>query len=531
MEFKTLNSIKKTVSAFLLCFFLVFLPAFMAAQEEEPPRYVIRGIDFDITGRSRPFALIYHGELREGEELRGEEALEKYIRDKTQLLLNQRVLEEVRIAYTLGDPEADGKIPVNLLIIVKDTWNIIAVPPVPKYNSNTGFRLELKARDYNFLGAMNPLRIDLAYQLDENLRNSVEFKIDSDTPFKIFGYNWNLNFDHAFFYRPNVEEPFYYKNTTGLEMELPFKKTTFTFGAEESVILNDENADRDKIHYGSFQKGPYMASRLYTSWEIPTGLNIAEYGELTYTPEVSAQFNHQFSAYPLNDNRKGPFMNFEHSLGFDRFNWIGNFRRGFDVSISNSYHYDFYKSGRGEKSLDITYALTGTGHFIISDDFGISTRLKFSRWFYHDPPYYDNAGEALRGIKDDAITADYMLSLNLDFPFKIFSFLPSRWFNSQKLHVVDFDLHFSPIVDLALYHDPDTETVFHPHNMLASGGIEFLVFPMFMRSLYIRMSLAWNLVESVNNPSGSYLPQGLPVIPKLPGGSNREIYVGIGHHY
>jgi hypothetical protein len=503
----------------------------VAAQEEEPSRYVIRGIDFDITGRSRPFALIYHGELREGEELRGDEALEKYIRDKTQLLLNQRVLEEARIEYTLGEPETDGKIPVHLLIIVKDTWNIIAVPPIPKYNSNTGFRLELKARDYNFLGAMNPLRIDLAYQRDENNRNAVEFTIDSDTPFKIFGYTWNLNFDHTFSYRPDVEEPFYYKNVTGLEMELPFKKTTFTFGFEESVILNEETADRDKIRYGSFQKGPYMASGLFTSWEIPTGLEIAGSGELAYTPKLSAVFNHQFPAYPLSENRKGPFMTFEHSLGFGRINWIDNLRRGFDVSLDNSYRYDFYNPGGEEKNLEITYSFTGTAHFIISNSFGISSRLKFSRWFYHDPPYYDSAGYDIRGIRDDAVTADYMLSLNLDFPFRIFSFLPSRWFNRPKLRFFDFDLHLSPVIDLALYHDPRTETAFHPRNILAAGGFEFIVFPRSMRSIYIRMSLAWNLVESVDNPSDSYLPSGFPVIPKLPGGDNREISVGIGHHY
>jgi hypothetical protein len=52
-----------------------------------------------------------------------------------------------------------------------------------------------------------------------------------------------------------------------------------------------------------------------------------------------------------------------------------------------------------------------------------------------------------------------------------------------------------------------------------------------MRSLYIRASFAWNFVESINNPGGSYLPSGFPVIPKIPGGDNREIFIGIGHHY
>jgi hypothetical protein len=378
---------------------------------------------------------------------------------------------------------------------------------------------------------MNPLRIDLGYTYDENGNNTVIFEIDSDTPFKALGYSWNLNFDHIFSYRPDVEEPFYYKNITGLSMELPFKATTFTFGFEESFIINEENEDRHKPAYGDYQNGPYMASKFYTSWEIPTGLNMAEYGELTYTPEISAAFNHEFPNSPLDEIRLGPFMNFNHSLGFDRINWIGNYRRGFDVSADNAYSYDFHKYTENQKRLNLEYSLSGIGHFIITDKFGISGRLQFRHWFFHDPDYYDKAGDALRGILDKAVHADYMLSLNLDFPVLILRFLPSQWFGISKFRFVDFDLHFSPIVDLALYHDPGTGTAFNPKNILASGGVELIAFPAFMRSLYIRISIAWNWVEAINDPEGSYLPTGLPVIPKLPGGDNREIFFGIGHHY
>ncbi|MDR3167798.1 MAG: hypothetical protein LBT93_07630 [Treponema sp.] len=515
-----------------ICLFLllVIAPGFSSTQEASSPVYVIRTIDFSVTGRTRPFALIYNGDFKEGEEIRGTANLEKYIRDKTQLLINQRVLEEVRIDYTLGEAESGGEIPVHLLITVKDTWNIIAVP-YPKYDTNTGFELIIKARDYNLFGTMNPLRIDLGYKYDENNKNSVVFEIDSDTPFRAWGYNWNINFDHFFSYRPEVEEPFYYKNVTGLSMELPFKTTTFTFGFEESITLNEENEDRYKAQYGDFQNGPYMRSKTYTSWEIPTGLNISNYGELTYTPELSAAFNYGFPQSPLDEFRNGPFLDLSHSLGFNRVNWIGNYRRGFDVSAENTYSYNFHKIEKNEKNLNFNYIISGAGFFIINDNFGFSGRLQFRHWFYHNPDYNDKAGDALRGILDKAVQADYMLSLNLDFPFRVFRFLPSQWFGVSKLRFFDFDLHFSPVIDLALYHDPEPETTFHPKNILASGGVELIVFPAFMRSLYIRASFAWNFVEFVNDPGGSYLPSGLPVIPKLPGGDNREIFIGIGHHY
>ncbi|GHV93945.1 hypothetical protein AGMMS50293_02650 [Spirochaetia bacterium] len=522
----------RLILPFCLILFLT-VPLFSQSTDGQPSPdsvLVINSFKFDIKGRTRPDALIYKGELQEGEELKGQAGLEKFIKDKTQVLLNQRVLEKVEITYTIGEQWSDGKYPVDLFIAVVDTWNIIAIP-YPKYDSNSGFELTIKARDYNFLGTMNPLKFDLGYRYDQNERNSVFFEIDSDTPFKAFGYNWSINFDHFFNYRPDVEEPYYYKNVTGLSMELPFKTTTFTFGLEESFILNEENADRDKPFYGNFQNGLYMASRPYISWKIPTGLEVGEYGDLIYTPEISATFNHEVSRWPLNDIRKGPFMTLKHTIGFDRINWIGNYRQGFDVSMDNSYNYDFFRLNQNKEALSVDLSISGISHFIITDNFGISAFLRYRHWFYHDPGYYDQAGDALRGILDRSLTADYMLSLNLDFPFRVLQFLPSQWFGKPKLRFFDFDLHVSPIIDLALYHNPVTNTSFSFKNMLASGGLEVIVFPAFMRSLYIRASLAWNFVEQINNPNDYYLNPILPVVPHLPSGRDREIFIGIGHHY
>ncbi|MDR2143968.1 MAG: hypothetical protein LBP29_06335, partial [Treponema sp.] len=403
--------------------------------------------------------------------------------------------------------------------------------PYPKYDTNSGFELIIKARDYNFFGTMSALRLDLGYKYDENNRNSVVFEIDTDTPFTALGYNWNVNFDHSFNYRPDAAEPYYYKNVTGLSVDLPLKKTTFTFGFEESFTLNEENADRYRDNYGEFQNGLYTTSEFFGSWKIPTGFNAGDYGELTYTPRISTVFNHGFSEWPLDEFRLGPFMNLGQTLGFNRINWIENYREGFDVSADNSYTLDFHRTENGRDILDLDYSISGIGHFIISDSFGISTRLRFRQWFYSDPEYHNSAGDALRGILDRAVHADYMLSLNLDFPVRLFRFTPSRWFRQDWMRFFDFEMHFSPVIDLALYHDPSSGTSFDFKNILVSGGAELIVFPAFMRSLYIRASIAWNLREYINSPSGSYLPSGLPVIPKLPGGDNREIFIGIGHHY
>jgi hypothetical protein len=366
---------------------------------------------------------------------------------------------------------------------------------------------------------MNPLRVDLGYRYDENKKSSFQFEVYSDTPFRAFGFNWNLNFDNIFWYRPQVSEPYYYKNVTGLSMELPFHSTTFTFGFNESFIYNEENDySKKEIYKTNFQNGLYMSSNLYASWKIPTGLMVHKYGELTYTPGVSAVFNHELPDRPLLPFRKGPFMNFSHSLGFERIDWRANFRDGLSVHIDNGYNYDFYRVNNDLNPISSSLTASGAGYFLITEFFSITSQLQYRHWFYNEPEYYDRAGDNIRGIADRAICADYMLSLNLDFPFRILLFTPSKWFKKENLRIFDLEFQLSPVLDIALYHDPKTETSFHPKNIAFTGGIELFVFSDFMRSLYIRFGYAINLRELFETGN-------------LPGDDNREIYLIMGHFY
>jgi hypothetical protein len=488
--------------------------------------YVITDFEFEIKGRTRPDAILNlrsksgKKEFQEGEEVWGREGLEQYAANKTQVLINQRVLKDnTAIDFSIGEQQEDGSWPVTVIIKVEDSWNIIALPR-PSYSTNTGFDLTVKARDYNFLGTMNPLRVDLGYQYDENKRNSFLLLIDSNTPFTAFGYTWNIDFDNLFGYRPQVDEPFYYQNTSGLSVEIPFRTTIFTFGFQESINLNEENSNRYKEQYGDFQNGLYMSTELYALWKIPTGLMIADYGELTYNTGLSATFNHEFPDWTLHEFRKGPFMGFSHSLGFEKIDWHANYRKGFSVSVNNSYTYDFFRMTKEREPLSLSFTISGTGHFLLSKFFGISSRLQYRYWFYHDPDFYDQAGDVIRGITDKDICTDNMLSLNMDFPFRILLFTPSEWLHKSKLRFFDFELQASPIIDMALYHDPKKKKAFHPENMAVTGGAELIAFPSFMRSLYIRLGYACNLRELFSTP-----------LFKLSGSESREIYLMMGHFY
>jgi hypothetical protein len=512
-------------AVYLLAVFPLFSQELAEGEQEqqEPPSdelYVIVAFEYDILGRTRPNALAYRGEFKVGEVLRGMTGLEEYIREKTQILINQRMLKDnSAMTYFIGEQQEDGAYPVVIVIMVEDSWNIIALP-YPKYSSNSGLEVIIKARDYNFLGSMNPLRVDLGYYRDENGRNSFFLGVESNTPFTALGYNWNIKFNNIFSYRPDVYEPYYYQNVTGISMELPFRRTTFTFGFEESFNVNEENVDRYKDRYPEFQSGLFMSSKLYTTWEIPTGITVSRFGELTYIPIISATFNHEFPNWPLQDIRKGPFLDFTHSLGFEKINWHVNYREGLSASLSNSYTYDFFRLNNDQNPLSASFTLTGKGHFIISSFFGFSSRIQYRHWFYNDPDYYEQASDVLRGIADKAISADYMLSLNLDFPLRVMLFKPSKWFNTRKLSFFDFEMHLSPVFDIAMYHDPQTETSFNFNNTLITGGLELIAFPDFMRNLFLRICFAWNVRAMFD--SRPY---------KIPGGQNREISLIIGHFY
>jgi hypothetical protein len=365
---------------------------------------------------------------------------------------------------------------------------------------------------------MSPLRIDLGYELGteytddffSNLnKGTFKFELDSDIPFRALGFNWNINFDHIFSY--TYEQPLAYKNITGISMELPFKQTTFTFGFEENVIFNEENSDDDKPLYGEYFEGGFMSSELYTAWKIPLGIDIGRFGGINYTPRVFGKVKYRPNG-ELDYPRKGFTSGFSHNLGFGEVNWEGdlNFRSGLEAAVDNNYEYNFYKQ-EWSNSLSVSAA----GHLIITDFFGMSGRFQYRQWF--NAPY-TQAGDALRGILNKSLHADLMVSVNMDFPLRVLRFVPSRWFNNRKLHLFDFDLHLSPIIDLAMIRDPDNRIDFSPSKTQAAGGLEVIVFPHFMRSLYLRLSVGFNLRELVKTKS-------------IPGGNDREIFVGLGHYY
>jgi hypothetical protein len=183
-------------------------------------------------------------------------------------------------------------------------------------------------------------------------------------------------------------------------------------------------------------------------------------------------------------------------MEFSRIDWIGNFRKGFSVSVKQFYYYYFYLNDYDITPWGIINQISGIIHFKLSDFFGISSRLMLRHWGISSSNQY--AGDVLRGILDKDVSADLMLSFNLDFPFRVFTFKPSQWFNSKKMEFFNFDLHLVPVIDAAFYRNALIETENVYDNLLFSGGIEAVIYPQKFRSFCFRISLGKNLKERID---------------------------------
>jgi len=277
-------------------------------------------------------------------------------------------------------------------------------------------------------------------------------------------------------------------------MQLPFGDTIITTGISHTLFLNSENPERYREQHGRFHEGIYTTINPFISWRIPTGLHYYDIGEIYYTPRLSATFINEFPQWPLPDFRKGPVINFSHRFDFGRINWNDNFQNGGSFALNHSVGYNFYylRNGNDRHPLSSSISIRGTGHIMINHFMGFSARFMYRHWFFDD--YNDSAGDVLRGVLNNNISANYMVSLNLDLPIRVVRFRPSEWsFSPRFFRIFEFDLHLSPIIDAALYNDPVNQRVFGLENLLLTSGIEMIVFPTRWRSLFLRISYGRNL--------------------------------------
>ncbi len=463
------------------------------------PEFEIVSVNYYSSGRTLPTFIERAAEIEIGKKFSSKEELSAYVKDRQQFLLNNRVFASVLIKIETGKVK-DGIVPVYLKVSTKDTWNIIAFPYF-KYDSNTGLLLSFRARNYDFFGTMEPLRINLNWEMDEN--SDIFWGMDADFtyPFDLWGLEWTWGLNTLL---DISETGTYFSLDNNLTLSIPLSIGTLSFTAGQGVYSEGSGTS-----YAAVGDGLYFSESLGTSLEIPV-YTFPNDMDITWSPSVTFQTFWDYNGIAT-DSLKGPDIILGQDLGFGRVDWEGNFRKGYIVSLNNTNTWNMY-----EESWDRSISFSTAGYTNWKWG-GVSSRL--SGFYSFDLPD-TSAGDPIRGVLNDRISADSALFFNLDFPVRVIQFTPSKWFGKKWMRVFDFEQHWSPFFDCAysyLNTDSGSKTWY-------AGGLEIITYPLIMRSFYLRISMGWDLrdVIELKSLSGNSLQDGEGI---------RELFIGFGHLY
>jgi hypothetical protein len=492
---------KRNVAA-LLCIFVFLIPSWSESSSNgggSDQVFEIREVRYSIDGKTREDVLRRYLDIRPGQVLEGRAALQEYLEDKRQMIDNQRTLEGGDVAADFfQDPEDPRKTFVDIEVSVKDTWNYIALP-YAKYDSNEGFLMSLRGRNYNFLGGMETLEINLDYvkvfEGTEEYDTKYSLNGGFAIPFYLWDYDWKFSIDEDIAVIDYPDEKLLQNEThLGLSMDIPLDRNTWQAKLDQYYYLNPDGREDPDAYYMR-TSGSFGSS-------IPLGLDVPFYG----IPDYSVALITSYSYKPfgtLSEDRQGYEFGAAHGLSVGRINWLGNFRDGTEVSLDQDLRYNFSR----ELWLS-NFDLEFQGH----KSFGWGALSSRVQAFYRYNDVEEDAGEPIRGILNSRMSGDAGVFVNLDFPVKMWIWFLDRWFEG----------HISPFFDYALLR-PEKGS-FDLSQGWYGGGLEGFAFLKKARSIYLRVMVGLDLEALVDGAMpGDPSPRD--------GGQVYEIYIGLGHHY
>ncbi len=511
--------------------FSAFASAFAAS-------YRITDVHYEITGRTRRYALERKVKIDKKKIFSDEDELMAYIADCKQQLENARAFESADIDFMVANADATDVHPVMLTIRTKDSLHFIATP-FPKYDSNKGLKILLKAKDTNFLGSMETMSANFdfaALQDSEDETKPVRYKfgfgITFDLPFRMgrVDSTWANNMKVAYTIGDRTPE---WDLQTGVKCVLPFEKFPLTFEFMQSftrdLTYEDKSINGKTVHYGD---GTYFTESAKMSLPILIQ-KITGWGNIYYTPFVKAAFHWDFDGISeKNTALLGPEGAIGHTLSGARINWLGNFRDGISVSLSQIFTYNFHTY---TFSPGITGEITAHKAFPY---FGLST----DAYAFAHLNSVSNIGPRLRGIRDDqyfsgeggsdadkkACETPAAVVVNLDAPVRLFKV---HWDDVPGIrripfaHYFDMEMQLSPFMDFAFIKNRATGSNFSYKDGFWSGGIEVLVYPLRWRGIQVRGSIGFDLGRKMPGIKGKLNQQWRSNV------SAYEISIGIGLHY
>ena len=507
--------------------------------------YQITNVHYNIKGKTRQYPLSQAVPIDTTRIFDSKETVQSYLDDLEQQFKNIRVIHSAQIDTAYGDADNRGVIPITLTVTITDTRNFIIVP-YPSFDSNSGFQLKLKMQDFNFAGTLQPLKADIVYRSTETDHQILSSAIDFSLPFKVGMFN--LLWDNSFRIVYGFDKAPKINIGTGLEASHKFNKhISLTFGLSPELAINDralsqlstpgtteptqgETLGSESTTEQTVKAKPsglgylYPNDRYYfkTKFYVRSPVMITEvknFGYLLWTPAMSLTGNWAFDGIQADELKTWSF-NWGHTLSLSKVNWKANFRKGLSFSFGNTYAYQFYN----KQKLNTGFTTSIAGYYPFVNRVGIYGRMQFFYRLFGSTT--TQAGSTLRGILDKRIDTDTAFTFNLDIPIRITSFDFQTITGVAWTRFLNCDVQLSPFLDIALVHDRKTNRYYHPADGWYAGGLEMIVYPEKMRSIYVRASLGVDLTE-LKNLSG-FKGGGLA---RRDGESITEIFIGIGLHY
>ncbi|MHB8129604.1 MAG: hypothetical protein ACYDEX_11455 [Mobilitalea sp.] len=164
-------------------------------------------------------------------------------------------------------------------------------------------------------------------------------------------------------------------------------------------------------------------------------------------------------------------------------------RKGVSANLSHGIAYNL-RSAAFDTSIDATLRY----HATLDGKFGINSR---AYGFYSIVDVARGGlGSNLRGILNARLSGTAFVVVNLEAPVKLFDFpthliIKKNWF--------DFEFQMSPFLDMA-YLESGTSLPLG-EKLWYSGGLEFFVYPLRMRTFIVRASIGFDLDAVVDNAS------------------------------
>ncbi|MBN1412798.1 MAG: hypothetical protein JW969_18270 [Spirochaetales bacterium] len=428
------------ITTCILVFMIFSLFSFTVTAVEQN-NILIGSVDYSITGSTRENALQDRLTLAEGMEFNNEEELALYLKNQEQILINLRLFDTIEINYELSDSEDGGFIAIVTVVVV-DGFPFFGAP-FYKYDSNAGHQFGAIVYFYNFMGSLTTLALSGGYK-------------DTFSGDQFRKINWDIK-----------------AVLTGLR----FLGLDWSFTAEEDYITVE------KKEINPTPPPDDIRTLFYTYYNtnlfFTTGIPLID--KLTYSQSPFLNLKYNYSVLVDQDNvlidsggeLKHPIVvtiSDTNSLNYNTIDWVENFRRGFSASIGNTIGFNF---------VDLS-VFSGIGAALQwMEVFGVlnlSAQLRGAYSFNGDEY---SAGDGLRGVEDSYLADQFRLYLNTDAKIRLF-----RW--EEVVEVTG-----GPFFDIGFLRKADG--IFEDIQLTA--GIEGIVFPLFLKSLYIRGTLGFDLLH------------------------------------